>query len=54
MNPKRLSLAIHDKYQRNIDDSKDYPTLADLMKEQNVPANTTNTVHSRRDLDSLG
>ena len=34
--------------------SKEYPTLDDLMREQNTLDNKVNTVHRRRDLDSLG
>ena len=48
MNFKRSPFAIQDK------NAKDYPTIADLMKEQKVPQDYTNTVHHRRDLDSLG
>ena len=33
---------------------KDYPTLADLIKEQNLSNDRDKTVHHRRDLDSLG
>ena len=38
----------------NLDNAKDFPTLADLMREQKVPQDEANTVHHRRDLDSLG
>ena len=34
--------------------SKEYPTLDDLMREQKNVDNKANTVHRRRDLDSLG
>ena len=34
--------------------SKEYPTLDDLMRGQNILDNKVNTVHRRRDLDSLG
>jgi len=54
MNLKRSPFAIQDKNQRDLDNAKDYPTLADLMKEQNVSSDEDNTVHYRRDLDSLG
>ena len=37
-----------------LDKINDYPTLDDIMGEQDVPINTRNTVHRRRDLDSLG
>ena len=54
MNPKRSPFLILDKNQRYLDNTKDYPTIADLMREQSVSNNDTNTVHRRRDLDSLG
>ena len=54
MNLKRSPLAIQDKNTTNLDNTKDYPTIADLMKEQKVPNDEGNTVHHRRDLDSLG
>ena len=54
MNLKKSQFAIQDKNARDLDNAKDYPTLADLMREQKVPQNDGNTVHYRRDLDSLG
>ena len=54
MNLKRSPFAIQDKNSRDLDNAKDYPTIADLMREQNVQNNKENTVHHRRDLDSLG
>ena len=60
MNLKRSPFAIQDKNARDLDnardhyDAKDYPTIADLMREQRVPQDYANTVHHRRDLDSLG
>ena len=54
MNLKRLPFAIQEKNARDLDNSKDYPTIADLMREQKVPQVYPNTVHHRRDLDSLG
>ena len=54
MNLKRSSFSIKEKNQRDLDISKDYPTIADLMREQNVSNEAANTVHYRRDLDSLG
>ena len=54
MNPKKSPFLIQDKNQRNLDNAKDYPTIADLMREQNVSSNQASTVHHRRDLDSLG
>ena len=54
MNLKRSPFAIQDKNARDLDNAKDYPTIADLMREQKVPTDDRNTVHHRRDLDSLG
>jgi len=54
MNLKRSPFAIQDKKARDLDNSKDYPTIADLMREQKVTHDEGNTVHRRRDLDSLG
>ena len=55
MNLKRSPFAIQDKNVRDLDNAKDYPTIADLMREQKVPNDDDgNTVHHRRDLDSLG
>ena len=54
MNFKRSPFAIQDKNARDLDNAKEYPTIADLMREQKVPQDGENTVHYRRDLDSLG
>ena len=54
MNLKRSPFAIQDKNLSDLDNAKDYPTIADLMREQKVSSNEVNTVHHRRDLDSLG
>ena len=54
MNLKRSPFAIQDKNARDLDNKKDYPTISDLMREQKVPQVEGNTVHHRRDLDSLG
>ena len=54
MNFIKSPFAIQDKNARDIDNTKDYPTIADLMREQKVPNDDGNTVHHRRDLDSLG
>ena len=54
MNLKRSHLEMQAKEKKSHDNEKDYPTLSDLMKDQNVPLDNTNTVHYRRDLDSLG
>ena len=54
MNFKKSPFAIQDKNVRDLDNAKDYPTIADLIREQKGPSNESNTVHHRRDLDSLG
>ena len=54
MNLKRSPFAIQDKKIRDLDNAKDYPTIADLMREQKLSNDDANTVHHRRDLDSLG
>ena len=54
MNLKRSPFAIQDKNTRDLDNVKDYPTIADLIKEQKASNDAKNTVHHRRDLDSLG
>ena len=54
MNLKDSPFSIQDKNQIDLDNSKDYPTISDLMKEQNVSNDDANTVHYRRDLDSMG
>ena len=54
MNLKRSPFAIQDKNARDLDNVKDYPSIADLMREQKIPNDDRDTVHHRRDLDSLG
>tara|TARA_B100001027_G_C16103822_1_gene257343 strand:- start:300 stop:464 length:165 start_codon:yes stop_codon:yes gene_type:complete len=54
MNFKTSQFAIQDKNATDLDNAKDFPTIPDLMKEQRSPQNDRNTVHHRRDLDSLG
>ena len=54
MNFKKSPFAIQNKKAKDLDYAKDYPTLADLIKEQNIQCDETITVHHRRDLDSLG
>ena len=51
---KKSPFTIQDKNSKDLDNAKDYPTIADLMREQKVPHNDEITVHHRRDLDSLG
>ena len=54
MNFKRSPFAIQDKNAKDLDNAKDYPTIADLMRDQKNLQDDENTVHYRRDLDSLG
>ena len=54
MNFKKSPFSIQDNDTRELDNSKDYPTISDLMREQKVPNDDESTVHRRRDLDSLG
>ena len=54
MNLIRSPFAIQDKNARDLDIAQDFPTIADLMRAQKVPQNNGNSVHYRRDLDSLG
>ena len=54
MNLKKSPFAIQDKNARDLDNAKNYPTIADLMREQKVSQGDRNTVHHRRDLDSIG
>ena len=54
MNLKRSPFAIQDKKVRDLDNANDFPTIADLMREQKISQDVQNTVHYRRDLDALG
>ena len=54
MNLKKSPFAIQNKNSRDLDNAKNHPTIEDLMREQKVPLHDRNTVHHRRDLDSLG
>jgi hypothetical protein len=54
MNLKKSPFTIQDKNTRDLDIPKNYPTIADLMREQKVSNKNANTVHHRRDLDALG
>ena len=52
---KNSPFSIQDKDIRDIDNvPKEYPTIDDLITEQNISNQKANTVHRRRDLDSLG
>ncbi len=54
MNFKKSTIAIQNKNKGDLDNLKDYPTIADLIKEQKVSKVESTMVHHRRDLDSLG
>ena len=54
MNFKRSQFAIEHKNSTGLENEKDLPTIADLMREQEILSKEANTVHHRRDLDSLG
>ena len=52
---KTSPFSIQEKNIKNSDNTTaEYPTLNDLMTEQNTEAKKAKTVHRRRDLDSLG
>tara|TARA_Y100000589_G_C27137165_1_gene623053 strand:+ start:1062 stop:1229 length:168 start_codon:yes stop_codon:yes gene_type:complete len=52
---KTSPFSIQDKSSKDLDNvSKEFPTLDDLMREQNIVSKKVNSVHRRRDLDSLG
>jgi len=54
MNYKEPLLSIQEKSKRDFDKLNDFPTLADLMRNQKVNRDKKTLVHRRRDLDSLG
>ena len=54
MNLEGSKYTAKGKNQKNINYANDFPTIAELMKEQNDLSNKSNTVHYRRDLDSIG
>ena len=54
MNFKRSLFPTQEKNAKDLDTAKEYPTIADLMREQKASNVDANTVHHRRDLDSLG
>ena len=54
MNLKNSPFAIQDKNRRDFDNAKDFSTIKDLLREKKVTQDDSNTVHYRRDLDSLG
>ena len=54
MNSKKSTSPIQEKNVNDLLKVKDYPTIDDLMREQQASKDKAYTVHHRRDLDSLG
>ena len=54
MNLKRSPFTIQDNNPKDLENVKNFPIISDLMREGKVKQNDGNTVHYRRDLDSLG
>ena len=52
MNFKRSPFAIQDKNARDLDNAKDYPTIADLMREQKVHQDYKNTFSTKKVLQN--
>ena len=52
---KNSPFSIQKSNTKDFDNStRKYPTLDDLLAEQNIIGEKSKTVHRRRDLDSLG
>ena len=54
MNLKTSQIPSKETNERDIESLNHYPPIADLIKEQSILIENTETVHRRRDLDSLG
>ena len=54
MNLKRSQFAIQDKNSKDLDNAKDFQKTSDLMNDHNFSNDNDNSVHYRRDLDSIG
>ena len=52
MNLKRSTFAIQDKNLKDLDNAKEYSTLADLMKEQGVSTDLANYWNKECELNS--
>ena len=50
---KKTQFANQDKKLKDLDNANDYPTIADLMREQNLSNDEVNTVHYRREIDYI-
>ena len=51
---KKSPFYIQDKNSRDLDNINNFPGVDELTRDQNLSNVKTNTVHRRRDLDSLG
>tara|TARA_Y100001978_G_scaffold75233_1_gene67439 strand:- start:193 stop:360 length:168 start_codon:yes stop_codon:yes gene_type:complete len=52
---KNSPFSIQDNNLKDLDNfSRKYPTLEDVTTEQNISRKKNESVHRRRDLDSLG
>ena len=51
---KKSPFAIQNKNQRDLDNVNDSSDVSDIIIERNISSSESNTVHHRRDLDSLG
>ena len=52
---KNSPFSIQDIKVKDLDSSsRKYPSLDDVLKEQNIASKKAKSVHRRRDLDSLG
>tara|TARA_Y100000589_G_scaffold222483_1_gene210033 strand:- start:495 stop:659 length:165 start_codon:yes stop_codon:yes gene_type:complete len=51
---KKSPFYIQDKNSKDLDIPEDSPSLTNLNREQNLSNGRAETVHRRRDLDSLG
>ena len=51
---KKSPFYIQDKNSRDLDNLDNCPGVDELTRDQNLSNGKANTVHRRRDLDSLG
>ena len=51
---KKSPFYIQDKNSRDLDNVDNFPNVNELTRDQNLSNGKANTVHRRRDLDSLG
>ena len=50
----KLQSASQKKEATNLTNAEAYPTIADLINDQNITCKKSTSVHRRRDLDSFG